>query len=234
MTLETDFGIIDFVNDTDRGAGLLPEFLKNADNVVGLINAIIPEIQEINDAQSDVYTTINIFDAIGTQLDDIYGEILDTPRELLQSDDDYRTVLLAVAPSIGGSGTIRIIKNTLRSLAGADIVSLLEVPLHTIILHAFVDDFLDIISKTSIDDNMKLVKAGGVGMTIGVQLNSSAFIFSDDVAGGAIGEGFSEVVDGTGGGTFARITIISLTFITESGDTFITESGDTFITETTY
>jgi hypothetical protein len=201
-----DISVISALGDEDRGSKILPELFKNSVNVPGLINAIMPEIQELHDAQSDVYSTINIFDAVGTQLDDIFGELLDTPREGSQSDDDYRAVLLAVAPSIAGSGTILVLKATLRSLAKSSNVSLQEVIPHTILMHAIVNDFGDITNKSVIDESMQKIKGGGIYLDVGIQEDGNAFIFSDDVGGGSIaGEGFATLSDGSDGGSFARL-----------------------------
>jgi len=206
--LEDDFGEINYLTDSDRGSNILPEFLKNSPDAKGLVDVVIPEIQELHDSQSDIYSTINILEAVGTQLDDIFGELLDTPRVGSQSDADYRQVLLAVAPSIAGSGTIQVIKTTLRSLSGSSDVSLIEVPPHTILLHVFVDAFGDITDKELIDTSMNKIKGGGITMEIGIQLNSSAFVFSENVAGGAAGEGFATLIDGSDGGVFASLEVI--------------------------
>lgn len=203
--LKDDFGNFDFVNDDDRGANNLPEMLKYSPNTVGLINAVMPEIQELNDAQQDIYATINIFEAVGTQLDDIFGEILDKEREQGQTDDEYRAILLAVIPGINGSGTITIVKSVLKSLSGADSVSMIEIFPHTILLHIFVDDFSDISDKGLIDSTMKEVKGGGITMDIAIELNNNGFFFTENVNGGATGEGFATLTDGSDGGAFASL-----------------------------
>lgn len=203
--LRDDFGNFDFVNNDDRGANNLPEMFKYSPGMIGLINAVMPEIQELNNAQQDVYATINIFDAVGTQLDDIFGEILDVERGQGQTDDVYRAILLAVVPSIGGSGTITVVKSVLKSLSGADSVSMLEVFPHTILLYIFVDDFGDIADKDLIDSIMKGVKAGGIGMNIAIELNNNGFRFTEDINGGATSEGFATLTDGSDGGAFASL-----------------------------
>jgi len=206
--LVIDFGVFNFLTDLDRGSNILPEFLKWSPGVKGLVDAIMPEIQELHDAQSDVYSTVNIFEAVGSQLDDIFGEILDLPRELGQTDDIYRTVLLAVIPSIGGSGTIGVVKSVLRDLSEAPTVSLIEVFSHMVIMHAIVDSFGDITDKDLIDTTMNGVKGGGIKLDIGIQEIDNAFIFSEDVGGGTVdGEGFATVAAGDDGGAFARIRL---------------------------
>ncbi len=137
--LKVDFGIIDFENDNDRGVDLLPYFLKNSTNINNLIKCILPEIQELHDAQSDVYSTVNINEAVGLQLDDIFGNILDTEREDGQSDDDYRVDLLLAITKFARSGEISILKSIFKSIMEANFVRLYEYQPHMFKLEANVD-----------------------------------------------------------------------------------------------
>ncbi len=228
-----DFGDFDFVNDDDRGANNLPEMLKYSPNTVGLVNAVMPEIQELNDAQQDVFSTINIFEAVGLQLDNIFGEILDTERETGQTDGEYRSALLLVIPSVSGSGTIASVKQTARDMTEQQNVSLIEVFTFVMLMHIFVDAFEDVPNAQFVSDTIKESKQAGVYLDIGLELNDSVFRFSDDVSGGAVGEGFSENVDGTGGGTFARLlnSFVNAELQTESSLTLLTESGQILLTD---
>ena len=124
--LEQDFGNIDFDTDQGRSVDLLPEFLKDSTNLKNIILAIVPEIQELYDAVQDVYSTINIFEATGDQLDDIFGNILDLERYPGESDGDYRANLLAEASKKVRSGEISVMKGIFRNLIGATSVNLIE------------------------------------------------------------------------------------------------------------
>lgn len=225
--LRDDFGDFDFVNDADRGANNLPEMLKYSPNMIGLIDAVMPEVQELNDAQQDIYATINIFEAVGLQLDNIFGEILNTEREQGQSDEDYRSVLLAFIPSVSGSGTIASVKQTARDITGQQNISLIEVFTFTLLMHIFVDAFEDVPNGQFVAATIKESKQAGVFLDIGLELNSSVFKFSDDISGGEVGEGFAESLDGSDGGTFARLleSFSNAELQTESGLTLLTESG---------
>jgi len=196
---------INFTTDLDRGVNLLPEVFKNSPNMSALINAIMPEIQQVNDAQKDIFETININNAVGLQLDNIFGEILDLDRKTGQTDDDYRTDLKAQIDKISRSGEIESLKLSLKSLTNKTNVSLLEFQPDTVIMHVYVDFFGDIPNGQNVSENMQDLKVAGVKLDICAQLNSSAFVLSDTITGGSAGEGFAELIDGSDGGTFCRL-----------------------------
>lgn len=126
MTLEEQFGEYDYVNDEDRGAQNLHEWIKHSPNIKALVNSVTPEIQELHDAQKDVYTNINIFDAVGTQLDDIFGTLLGLERGTGQTDEDYRQDLLSRSSILSRSGEITAMKSVYKNLSAASLVSLFE------------------------------------------------------------------------------------------------------------
>lgn len=227
MTIAEEFGVIDFLNDNDRGTALLPEFLKDSQRINDIINAILPEIQELHDAQFDVYSKINLNDAVGLQLDDIFGEILDLARTQSQTDEDYRTALKARISSFARSGEISVLKQAARDLTGATDVSLLEVFTMTLLMHIYVGAFEDIPNAQFISDTLGTLKQAGVFLDVGMSLASSEFKFSESLTGGEVGEGFSENLDGTGGGTFARLLtgFVNGFLTTEAGKLLTTESG---------
>lgn len=204
MTLEEQFGSRDFENDPDRGANNLLEFLKYSPNVRALINAVIPEVQEADDAMKDVYTTINLFDAVGSQLDDIFGNLLDLERETGQSDDDYRAALLAQASIIARSGEIVILKALYKNLIIASSVRLYEFKTAHFKIEATVDS---IPSQTELDrirTKLEEAKQGGNGMSLSAgieiefelgefdspQLNDPAGLSGSGFDGGILAEGF--------------------------------------------
>ncbi len=173
--LREDFGIIDFLNDPGRGAKLLPDFLKSAENVNGLINAIIPEIQELHDAQSDVYSLINIFEAVGLQLDNIYGEILNTPRLTGQTDDDYRAdLLIAFAKSVR-SGEISAMKAAYKDLADTTNALLFEQNPASFSMQANVSVIPDASGLARIRDVLTELKQGGNTMILSITDSATPF-----------------------------------------------------------
>lgn len=173
--LREDFVIIDFLNDPERGAKLLPDFLKSAENVNGLINAIIPEIQELHDAQSDVYSTINIFEAVGLQLDNIYGEILDTPRLTGQTDDSYRADLLIAFSRLARSGEISTMKAAYKELAQTTNALLFEQNPASFSMQANVSTIPDAEGLAKIRAVLVELKQGGTTMMLSITDSETPF-----------------------------------------------------------
>ncbi len=234
--LEDLFGNIDFVNDPDRGAGILLEWIKHSPNIVGLVQAIMPEIQELNDAQQSIFSTINIFEAVGPQLDDIFGEILNLERVIGQTDDDYRTDLLAKYIVLSQSGEILVMKSLYRSLTVATSISLHEYQPAAFKLSAVVvtlpsqeilDSICVVISKAKQGgNNVQLTITDKPPFTLYDDSNSSndsLGLSSDSVDGGYLVMGF-EFPKGT-------TPILGLDITSESGDLLITESGEQILTQ---
>lgn len=177
--LEEIFGDYDFVNDQDRGAQLLPDFLKNSDNVKNIINAIMPEIQELHDAQKDVFSIINIFEATGSQLDNIFGQILDLERNVGQSDDSYREDLLAQTSKFARSGEISVMKSIFMNLIGASTVSLFEYQAASFKMTAVAASIPTDSELASIRATLVDAKQGGNGMTLAVTDSETPFLLGD-------------------------------------------------------
>jgi len=192
VELEEDFGVIDFLTDEKRGADLLPEFLKYSDNIVAMIKTFIPEIQELHDAQSDFYSTLNIFEAVGSQLDDIFGNILDTDRETGQTDDSYRADLLAAVTKLAKSGDIQTMKSIFRNLSGASSVSLSEQQPASFSMTAFGVSTLTETELEKIRATLKTAKQGGNSMILAVSEVAQSATFSltgETDAGNGLGDG---------------------------------------------
>jgi hypothetical protein len=164
--LDKIFGDYDFVNDQDRGAQLLPEFLKNSENVKKIINAIMPEIQELHDAQKEVFSKINIFEAVGSQLDNIFGEILDLERLSGQDDEDYRLDLLAQSSKLAQSGEISVMKALYKSLTSASSVSLQEFQPAAFKMDAIVAVLPSIAQLEKLRNTLSSAKQGGNNMAL--------------------------------------------------------------------
>jgi len=201
MTLEDDFGVINFSTDEGRSVDLLPEFLKSSTNLKNLILSIVPEVQEAYDAMKDVYITINIFTATGLQLDNIFGEILDLEREPGQTDTQYRADILAEASKKVRSGEISVVKSIFRSLMGATSVSLIEYQPAAFKLEAVVLAIPSASELLAIRSTMIEAKQGGNNMDLSAymdpyfsltsadnQLNDPNGLSSDSFDGGYLGE----------------------------------------------
>lgn len=203
--LEEIFGNFDYVNDQDRGAQNLNEWLKFSPNVKALINSVMPEFQELHDAQQDVYSTINIFEAIGTQLDDIFGTLLDLERITSQTDDDYRLDLLSQASIFSRSGEIIIMKSIYGNLIAASQVSLFEYQPAAFKMQATVTTIPSAAELTKIRETLVRAKQGGNNMQLSVtasltpfrlgeftseQTNSTNGFSGSGFTGGTLSEGF--------------------------------------------
>ncbi|MBU2645876.1 hypothetical protein KKI24_14300 [bacterium] len=201
--LEALFGDFDFTGDSDRGAGLLPEFLKNSENAIALINAILEEVQELHEAQKDVFSTINIYDAVGDQLDDIFGEILDLERKIGQTDSEYRADLLSRTAEIARSGEILTMKNAFRAIMQASSVRLFEYQPATFKLEATVSSIPTAAELAKIRQSMAKIKQGGNTMLLSCndttaftlvsenpQLNSPSGLTDGTFTGGTLSTGF--------------------------------------------
>jgi len=203
--LEETFGNFDYVNDQDRGAQNLNEWLKFSPNVKALINSITPEIQELHDAQQDVYSTINIFEAVGTQLDDIFGTLLDLERITSQTDDDYRADLLAQATILSRSGEIVVMKSVFMNLIGASSVQLFEYQPASFQMQAVVASIPSAAELAKIRESLEKAKQGGNNMNLSVtdsltpfevgefdsqQLNDPNGLSGASFTGGTLYEGF--------------------------------------------
>jgi hypothetical protein len=168
MTLSEQFGDFDFVNGADRGAQNLHEWVKYSPNIKALVNSVMPEIQELNDAQKDVYTTINIFDAVGTQLDNIFGNLLDLARTTGQTDDDYRLDLLARSSVLSRSGEITSMKSVYQNLITANLISLYEYQPAAFKMEATVSTIPSDATLAKIRSTLVNAKQGGNTMILSV------------------------------------------------------------------
>lgn len=202
--LEEQFGEFDFTNDNDRGANTLIEFIKYSPNIVALVNSIMPEIQELHDAQKDVYSTINIFESVGTQLDDIFGTLLNLERETGQTDDDYRADLLAQSSILSKSGEITTMKDMYRSLVNASIVSLFEYQPAAFQMQATVSSIPSDSELVKVRSTLENAKQGGNNMSLSITDSATPFTLARLISPqlnsnfGLNGEGFTD------GGTLAQ------------------------------
>lgn len=231
--LEEQYGIIDFQNDSNRGTDLLPEVFKNSDNIKKLINIYMQMIQELHDAGKDVYSKINILEADGDQLDDIFGNILDLERELGQSDDEYRALLLATAPKLSQGGEISVLKNMYRSLTSSSKVTLIEYQPAMFIMTAEVAD-LSSVNVAYLQEQLGEMKAASVRMELALGTLNNSFTFNSVGNHSEALLGFSDLnnPDPNVGGILT--TLIPKTnqdgeLLIEAGDNITTEAGDLLI-----
>jgi len=202
--LEKVFGEFNYVTDEDRGAQILHEWIKFSPNIKALVNTITPELQELHDAQKDVYANINIFEAIGSQLDDIFGNLLDLERIPGQSDAKYRTVLLARITVLSRSGDIVTLKGLYRSLTGSSLISLIEFQSAAFKMNAVVTVIPSTLELALIRETLESAKQGGNQLLLSInnqteftlgnlsspELNSQEGLSEGAFTGGILSEGF--------------------------------------------
>lgn len=203
--LEKQYGIFDFTDEEGRGTDLLPEVFKNSENVKKLVNIFMTMFQELHDAGKDMYSKINIFEAEGSQLDDIFGNIINVPRIFGEIDDDYRNRIIAETAQLARSGEIVVMKSVFRTLLGATAVRLFEYQPAAFRLEANVPVIPTDSQLQSIRNAMNEAKQGGNNMSLSVndqtfpfrlgefaspQLNSPYGFSGSGFTGGTLSEGF--------------------------------------------
>lgn len=170
-----------------------------------LLEAYAESRQEYEDILFQLLTERALSNAKGETLDRL-GEYYNTKRNGL-SDALYRNLLKTILSRLQAAGQVEILLDSLRTLAINQDVALIQVFPATVLMIIFVNGFGQSPNPTELNIIMQQVKAAGVKLDIAEQLKTSAFIFSDNVAGGNAGEGFSLFVDGAGGGVFSQILI---------------------------
>lgn len=176
---------------------------KGKTNFDNLIEIHAERMQKLENVLYDMLTKRAISTAEGIQLDRL-GEYLEVDRDGL-GDEPYRTQLFSAASKLRKAGQVEVMLSTLRSLTGKP-VSLLQAFPATMLMHVFVDTLGELTDEDLISETMQTVRSGGVKLDIGVQLNSTAFVFqSDSILGGSENSGFATLIDGTDGGNFPQL-----------------------------
>lgn len=166
--LEKQFGIIDFINDAGHGVDLLPDFLKYSPNFLAIYKAVLKQVQELHDAQKEVYSKINIFEAVGSQLDTKFGNWVNIERLANESDNDYRNRILAQWVVLSQSGQITVMKNLFRSLVSASDVDLFEQEQASFSMVAVTDLVFSDERLTKVMETLFSAKQGGNTLTLGI------------------------------------------------------------------
>lgn len=200
---------------------------KGKENLDKIIEIHAERIQLLENVLYEVLTKRAISTGSGEQLDRL-GEFLDVPRDGV-SDGVYRINLSSAASKLRKAGQVEILLDTLRAVTEIDDVSLLQVFPASLLMHVFVDDFTDIENQETVNTQMQKVKAAGINLDIGLQLNSSVFRFSDSLLGGTAGEGFATTTTSEDGGTFARIFGLYESYALLSELSFLITSEDGII-----
>lgn len=176
---------------------------ENKQNFDDLIDIHASRIQILEDILWELLTLRAISTGSGIQLD-LLAEILDLERNG-KTDADFKAELFSSLSLKRKAGQVNVLIDTLKLLANNDNVVLIQAFPGHVIMHILVDDFTDIDDQDIIAKSMDKIKAGGINLDVGLQLNSGSFFFSDSLIGGGAGEGFATLLDGSDGGIFARM-----------------------------
>ena len=177
---------------------------KGKPNRDALTEIHVGRIQVLEDINSRLLSEQSLSNSAGVQLD-LFGTDYDVFREG-RGDEDFRVAIQTKLNLLRSSGQVNILLFNLQRLAGGRQVSLRQVFPLTLLMWIFVDDFGDITGAEAarIDAAMQEIKAAGVGLEIGLQLNATAFIISDNPSGGPAGQGVATLIDGSDGGAFVK------------------------------
>ena len=165
-------------------------------------------IQILEDILGKLLTERSLSAAVGVQLDR-YAADYNLERLPGESDEDFRSRIRVEINLLRSAGQHPILVFNLNRLVAPRQTSIRQIFPLKILAWIFVDDFGDFTAEelARIDSVMQDVKAAGVNLEIGLQLNNNAFIVSDNPSGGAAGQGVATLPDGSDGGAFVKSII---------------------------
>lgn len=178
---------------------------KGLPNWENLLTAHVERIQFLENIYYQLLTERDLSNAVGAQLD-LLGLDYNLTRNASETDEDFRARIGVEIALLKGFGQVSVLNTNLSRLVTPRAISLKQIFPLKILMWIFVDDFGDITTEEAerIQRTMDDVKAAGVGLEIGLQLNSSAFEFSSTLGGGESGKGFATTLGGTDGGAFTK------------------------------
>lgn len=185
ITIRTDYGT--------RAKDLVIERYKNATTVIGLCEGLTEEIQDLEDAVSQVLNeTHNIDTAVGVYLDDI-GDIVGEYRDG-RDDTSYRqSIIQRIATNISG-GQPEILLSIGQLFTGSTHIDYLPIYPAGLML-----TFHEGVITDSIIEKLFNAVAAGVRMTV-ISSPAVPLVFDGDPAGDVLSE------DGdTFGGEFSEV-----------------------------
>ena len=167
-----------------------------------LLEALMIPVQELEDVFFNMTDQRSIFTGVGYQLD-LWGQMLDKPRNGLTDDDEYRVVLLAKVAQNISQGTAADVMRVYQLLMRAQYVQYSEEDT----VHAAFS--LTAINSNPIGDIENIKKAvrsskmGGVKINLLSSVPGAPFSFADDPDPN--GRGFGDLDDPSVGGVMSEI-----------------------------
>lgn len=171
--------ITQITDHSTRALNRLPDQFNGAANLRNLITIIGDRAQEIENVFIALLDERALSVAVGRQLDNI-GTILDTARELGETDNAYRARLFAQTSQIEKSGELESVIEVFNFLTEPDAGSIvIEVYPAGLSLTAIKDtDAEDPVIDQQNRDAMEVVKAGGIRLFLQIA-ETDSFYFSD-------------------------------------------------------
>ena len=116
MAIET---LVPYEETTKR---FIPEQYKNSARLLGIINSILAQCDDLEIAFFEILEALSLQDAIGPALDYI-GAVVGVERIVGETDESYRTRIIA-GKSISGLPTPEALRNVIKFVTGIENVGL--------------------------------------------------------------------------------------------------------------
>lgn len=175
---------------------------KQKPRLEGLVEALVQDIQNLENTAVQLNTERGLDTAVGEQLDGI-GQIVGLERETGQSDDDYRTLIKAKIGINLSQGEPERMIQIYKVLTGADLVLLQELFPGAVAISSEVDPG----SQEEVDRLIRIMESmapAGVRVDfLGIFDADEAFAFDGDLPG----LGFGSTTDPLLGGKFATLVV---------------------------
>jgi len=178
---------------------------KGKANWDALTEIHVERMQVLEDVLQQMLVDRSLRNSEGVQLDR-FGADYSVTRLPGESDASYRQQIFIKINLLRSAGLVDDLVVNIQTIVNPRSVALQQVFPLLILITVFVDDFGEISTELAerVNETMQTLKAAGVGLEVGLQLNSSAFIVSDNPAGGNPGEGVATLLDGSDGGAFVK------------------------------
>jgi len=180
----------------DARARLLSQF-ADSPKLQGLLQSFTEQIQDISNANYDLYTKRWLSSATGVTLDRL-GAMVNVEREGLD-DDNYRVKIIGEINNQFSSGSNNDIITTAKNVTGASLVIFIEEFPATFILDCRGVDNASLADVPRLKRIIEKSKPAGVKFGLFVTSSLDAFSFAEDIDG----LGFGIDNDPSVGGNFA-------------------------------
>lgn len=192
--------ITEINNHADLAKRRVLEQFKGSPRLLGMLDGLCINIQELENVFFDIKDNLSIFNSTGVNLD-IWGDILNQPRNGLSDDTEYRIVLLAKIAQNVSQGTAEELIALLTLLTNPTKIIYSELQPAELVM--------TILSPTPIGSYelirsvMQKAKAAGVKFNVLVVASEHPFSFAEDPD--IDGRGFGDINDPDVGGNFSAI-----------------------------